>query len=409
MTGIEHVINPPQTTRGRAADRLRFAVIALIAFLTLVDLFAAQAILPSLVEQFRVPPAEMGFAVNASTFGMAIAGLGIAFFGRRIDRRNGIWISLALLAIPTALLAYADDLTAFALLRVAQGLCMSAAFTLTMAYLSEHFSPAQAGGALAAYVTGNVASNLFGRILSASVAGLGGLPVNFLTFAMLNLAGALLVWLTLEKTSNMMQTSDDDAFHMRRWAYHFADPELRRTFAIGFLILFVFLGTFTYVNFRLVDLGVAPMLLGLVYLVFLPSMLTTPLAGKLAARVGEHRGIALTLGFAIAGLLALLSSHLAIVLAGLALVASGTFLAQAIATGLVGRRAVTDKVGASGIYLASYYSGGLMGSLIIGQIYDRAGWSATIAALAAALGLAVLLVVRRNRAGVRPGSSRGYR
>jgi YNFM family putative membrane transporter len=397
MTGIEHVINPPQATSGAAADRLRFAIIALIAFLTLVDLFAAQAILPSLVQKFQATPAEMGFAVNASTFGMAIAGLGIAFFGSRIDRRNGIWISLALLSIPTTLLAFTDDLTIFAILRVAQGLCMSAAFTLTMAYLSEHFSPAQATGALAAYVTGNVASNLFGRLLSAAVAGVGGLPINFLTFAALNLAGALLVWLALEKTSGMMRTSDDGAFHMRRWTYHFADSELRRAFASGFLILFVFIGTFTYVNFRLFDLGVAQMMLGLVYLVFLPSMLTTPLAGKIAASIGSHQAIVWTLALAILGLLALLSSHLAVVLTGLALVAVGTFMAQAIATGLVGRHAVTDKAGASGIYLASYYAGGLAGSFVLGQVYDRLGWNVTVAALAAALGCAILVT------GLRPG------
>ena len=47
---------------------------------------------------------------------------------------------------------------------------MSTAFTLTVAYLAEHFSPARATGALAAYVTGNVASNLFGRIMSAAIA-----------------------------------------------------------------------------------------------------------------------------------------------------------------------------------------------------------------------------------------------
>ena len=99
-----------------------------------------------------------------------------------------------------------------------------------------------------------------------------------------------------------------------------------------------------------------------------------------------------TLGLAIIGLLALLSTYLPIVLAGLTLVAVGTFLAQAIATGLVGRRAVTDKAGASGIYLASYYSGGLIGSLVIGQVYDHLGWVATVVALTAALGGAMLLV-----------------
>ena len=53
----------------------RGLVIGLIAFLTVVDLFATQAILPSLAKAYGVDAAAMGTAVNTSTFGMAIAGL----------------------------------------------------------------------------------------------------------------------------------------------------------------------------------------------------------------------------------------------------------------------------------------------------------------------------------------------
>ena len=52
---------------------LRSTIIGLTAFLTLVDLFATQAILPSLTRAYGVTPAAMGFAVNASTMGMAVA------------------------------------------------------------------------------------------------------------------------------------------------------------------------------------------------------------------------------------------------------------------------------------------------------------------------------------------------
>ena len=146
---------------------LRFIVIALTAFLTVVDLFATQAILPSLTKHYGVTPAAMGFAVNASTMGMAVSGLAVGYFSRSIDRRMGILLSLLVLSIPTALLAHAPDLTTFTLLRVAQGLCMAAAFTLTLAYLGEHYSAADSASAFAAYITGNVASNLIGRLISA--------------------------------------------------------------------------------------------------------------------------------------------------------------------------------------------------------------------------------------------------
>ena len=148
----------------------RSLVIGLTAFLTVVDLFATQAILPSLARHYDVTPAAMGFAVNASTMGMAVAGLAVGFFSQRIDRRLGILVSLALLSVPTVLLASAPNLTVFTGLRICQGLCMASAFTLTLAYLGEHFSTADAGTAFAAYITGNVASNLVGRLVSAAVA-----------------------------------------------------------------------------------------------------------------------------------------------------------------------------------------------------------------------------------------------
>ena len=114
-----------------AAPLLRFMIIAVTAFLTLVDLFATQAILPELTHHYDVTPAAMGTAVNASTLGMAIAGLAVAYFSNSIDRRLGILVSLAVLAIPTTLLAHAPDLLTFTALRVVQGLCMASAFTLT--------------------------------------------------------------------------------------------------------------------------------------------------------------------------------------------------------------------------------------------------------------------------------------
>ncbi|MCI0598693.1 MAG: MFS transporter, partial [Beijerinckiaceae bacterium] len=117
-----HDDSVPPASYGALASSL---LIGHIAFLTLVDLFATQAILPILTHAYSVTPAAMGLAVNASTLGMAVASLAVAFFSHRIDRRRGIILSLALLAIPTFLLAFAPNLAVFAGLRVVQGLCMA--------------------------------------------------------------------------------------------------------------------------------------------------------------------------------------------------------------------------------------------------------------------------------------------
>ncbi len=390
VAGIASVAHtdPSLLARHRA---LRMAVIGLISFLTLVDLFAAQAILPTLARSYGVSASAMGLAVNASTLGMAVAGVVVALVGRSLDRRRGIWISLAVLTIPTALLSVATDLTTFAALRIAQGLCMSTAFTLTMAYLAEAIGARESAGAFAAYITGNVASNLFGRLIAANTAEFLGIAPTFVLFAALNLAGAVLVYFSLERVTPMMAAGQRSALSV--WKQHLGDPALSAGFAIGFLILFVFLGTFTYVNFVLVapPLSLGPTALGAVYLVFLPAIFTTPLTGIATDRYGRRRTMLGALVVAALGLPLLLLPELWAVIVGLALVAIGTFCAQAVATGFISRAARTERGAASGLYLASYYLGGLVGSAVLGAVFGRLGWPLTVAAIGAALALAAVL------------------
>lgn len=378
---------------GPVRATLRTLVIGLTAFLTVVDLFATQAILPSLVQTYGVTPAQMGVAVNASTLGMAVAGLAVALFSRRINRRRGIILSLVILAIPTALLAVAPDLPTFTALRVVQGLCMSTAFALTLAYLAEHCSAEDSASAFAAYITGNVASNLIGRLLSAGVADHFGLAANFYIFSALNLSGAALVYVALKQTTPMAAAKANPQSPLAAWAEHFRNPALRASFAIGFCILFAFIGTFTYVNFVLVrePIAIGQMALGFVYFVFLPSILTTPLAGRAAQRFGTRPTFWGSLAVAGAGLPLLLLPSLTSVMAGLALIGVGTFFAQAAATGFVGRAATGDRGSASGLYLASYFFGGLVGSAILGQIFENLGWAACVAGIGVSLLLAALL------------------
>ena len=396
MMSNARVVPTDPTESHATAALLRSFVIGLTAFLTVVDLFATQAILPSLAKAYQVTPAAIGFAVNASTIGMAIAGLAVAFFSNHIDRRRGILVSLTLLSIPTALLAVAPDLTTFTVLRVTQGLCMSTAFALTLSYLAETCSAVDTAGAFAAYITGNVASNLVGRLMSAALTDHLGLAGNFYLFAGLNLAGAVLVYFTLGRIRPMAVASAPPRSPFSFWAEHMRNAPLRASFGIGFLILFAFIGTFTYVNFVLVrePLALSRMAVGFVYFVFLPSVFTTPLAGRAVERFGAQPTFWGALALAGAGLPLLLLPNLVAVMAGLMLVGVGTFFAQATATGFVGRAATSDRGSASGIYLACYFFGGIVGSIILGQLFDRFGWAACVAGISVALGLAAVLALR---------------
>ena len=383
MTSAVDVAHPMSAT-----PVARLFAIAIISFLTLVDLFATQAILPSLAAAYRVSPGVMGSAVNLCTLGMAISGLGVALFSHRIGRRTGVTLSLALLTIPTLLLSFMPDLTWFAGLRLLQGIFMSAAFSLTIAYIAETASAHVISAALAAYVTGNVASNLVGRLMSAAIADHLGLPANFLIFAGLNIAGAALAYFLL--SNEVMNRS---AGAQRGLLSLFQRRALRASFGLGFLILFVFIGAFTYVNFVLTrpPIGLSTMQLGFVYFIFLPSIIATPFAGFASNRLGASMVIIVALLVALLGLIASLIPDLTFVLGAMTLLAAGTFFAQAAATGYVSRSAGAARGSAGGVYLASYYSGGLVGSIVIGQVFDHFGWTAVVIVLGLALAAGCLL------------------
>jgi predicted MFS family arabinose efflux permease len=223
------------------------------------------------------------------------------------------------------------------------------------------------------------------------VAGLVGATSSFLFFAALNVAGAVLVAFAL--TRNEPEAMTGSRRFWAAWARHLAQPALRRTFAIGFLILFGFIGVFTYVGFVLMRPPHALSMgaLGLVFLVFAPSMLTTPTAGRVTDRFGPAVTVPASLAIALLGLVLLLLPSFVAVLAGMTLVGIGTFFAQAVATGHVGRIADGDKAAASGLYLSAYYCGGLFGAAAIGQLFDRFGWFAAVAGVFAALGIAAVL------------------
>jgi MFS transporter, YNFM family, putative membrane transport protein len=272
---------------------------------------------------------------------------------------------------------------------------MASAFALTLAYLGEQCSTMDAGGAFAAYIAGNVASNLIGRMISAAVADSLGLASNFYFFALLNLAGAVLVYFTISRVK-LMHAMSNAISPFAATLSHWRNPQLRAAFGIGFCILFAFIGTFTYVNIVLVrpPLSLGMMDVGLVYLVFVPSIVTTLLAGKAVTQFGTRPSIWAALATAAAGLPLLLSSRLAEVLAGMVLIGAGTFFAQAVATGFVGQAARDNRGVASGTYLACYFSGGLVGSAVLGQLFDRFGWPICVTGIFCALAVACVLAAR---------------
>jgi YNFM family putative membrane transporter len=351
-----------------------------------LDLFGPQAIAPALASAFHATASEIGVTVNATLSGMAVAGIVTGAFGDRISRKPAMVGALLLLSVPTMLAAMAPDVVVFGLLRVVQGILMCGAATMTIAYVAEELGPSGlAPFAMAAFVTGNVGSNLVGRLLVGVAEQYAGWRVAFAALALLNLLGALLVWRLLPPSRNFRAAGGRDWSPRLLWL-HLRNPQLQGAFVVGFLTLFAFVGVFTYVNFRLAlpPFALAPAERGMIYTVFAAALLATPFAGIAMQRLGHVSALLMGCAAGLVGVLLTRSDSLTVTMAGLALVGIAHFAIQVIATDFNARVAQQAKAAATGILLASIFCGGLCGAFVLGRIYDSWGWNACVNVIAVA-------------------------
>ncbi len=353
-------------------------LMGLASSFTLADLFAPQAITPAIGASFHQTPQATGVAVNAAVLGMAASGLLSSLFADRLNRKAVIVGSLLALCLPTVFIGYASGLLSFAGWRAVQGCLMAASFAASIAYIAEQWdNSGQAPTVMAGYVTGNIAGQIVGRILMGVLAEYVDWQRAFLVLGGINLLGGLLLLALLPPARQKPEPPVGPL--LLPIGIHLRDARLRGCFCVGFLILVCFIGTFTYIGYDLTArFGLSPSMLGTAYGVFIVALLSTPTAGLAVRHLSHRSALAIGATVAAAGILLTLASSLMLVLAGLALAACGLFFCQAVATAFTGHSAVRFKAAAGGLYLASYYTGGLVGAAFIGVVYTNWGWAGSV-------------------------------
>jgi predicted MFS family arabinose efflux permease len=177
----------------------------------------------------------------------------------------------------------------------------------------------------------------------------------------------------------------------------FRSPRLVATFAVGFNVLFSLVGVFTWITFHL---SAPPFLLSTaalssLFFVYLVGFVVTPAAGYLITRVGLRAGIGGAICCSITGVLLTLAPSLPLVIAGLALLSSGVFIAQtASSTHLRVAAPPGARVTAAGLYLTCYYLGGTAAGVVPGIFWAIGKWPACVGFIVAmqAAALAIALV-----------------
>jgi MFS transporter, YNFM family, putative membrane transport protein len=292
-----------------------------------------------------------------------------------LGRRRIIVIAIVLLIVPTALIAAAQSLDQIVALRFVQGLLLPPVFAVAIAYIGDEFPRERIAAVTATYITGSVLGGFSGRFVAGWVGDYAGWRAAYLALAAINLLSALVVIALLPRERRFVR-AEGLVRSMTLMARHFRDPRLAATFAVGFGMLFCFVTIFTFINFHLADppFDFSAADLGTLFVVYLFGAVTTPLTGRLVARLGRRRLVVGALALWAFGVFLTLLPHLWPILAGLVIAACCGFICQAVSTGYVAYAATEARSSAVGLYVTAYYLGGSVGATVGGFAWHGAGW-----------------------------------
>jgi YNFM family putative membrane transporter len=234
---------------------------------------------------------------------------------------------------------------------------------------------------MSVYVAGTVFGGFMGRLLGGLIVDQNGWRSVFVVLGLAALGGAgLSQWLL--RPAQMRPTEVVAKSKLAPVWANLRNPRLIATFGIGFCLLFTLVATFSYITFYLstAPFDLSTRQLSYLFAVYLCGLGTTLVAGTILARVGLRHGMIVALAACVAGLTLTLAPSLVIVTAGLAIEASGIFVAHACANSFLRDAAPAGgRVSAAGMYICSYYIGGTVGGVLPGLFWKYGGWPGCVA------------------------------
>ncbi len=376
----------------------------------LAVMYSTQAILPDLAATFRISPSTAGLTVSVVVVCVAAGAWVWGPVSDRYGRKPTLVAASALLVLPTVGAALAPTFEALLVFRGLQGLVMPGLLAVGLPYVAEALVPRHGQRAMGYYVAALIGGGLVGRVGVALLAEVAGWRLAVGAMGLLPAAGAVVMRRGLVD----LPLPERSEHRFRRVSAQLANGRLLRATATGSAFAFTFVGTFSYVTFRLEEppFGYGTAASSLVFLLWLLGALV-PLAGRLAEELGWRRLAFLALATAACGLLVSLPSSLVSLGLGLAFVALANFAGVTAAQLGVAEASAVDRGVASAVYFSIYYTSSAVGGYLPGLAWEAWGWPGVAAlalavlATAATLLLAASPVRTRGRAsGTRGGGRR---
>lgn len=381
--------------RGTALYRRASFALFLAGFSTFSLLYCVQPLLPAFSRSFGVDPATSALSLSLTTGALALAIFAAGAISEGMDRRRLMFASMAFGALLNIAAAIAPGWHLLLAARLMEGLVLGGVPAVAMAYLAEEMDPRDLGRAMGLYVAGTAFGGMMGRVGMGLLADLTSWRAAMAALGALGLAAAAGFALLLPPPQGFVarRRAGGLRHHLAAWSALLKQSGTRRLFAVGFILMSMFVSIFNYAGFRLSDApyDFSQSQISLIFLAYIFGMFASSIGGGLADRFGRRVPLASGLVVMAVGVLVTLSAKLPLIVTGISLVTIGFFVAHSVASGWVGRLAGSAKGHAASLYLLFYYMGSSITGSVAGWFWQHGGWP-TVAGFTGILALAGLVL-----------------
>jgi YNFM family putative membrane transporter len=168
-----------------------------------------------------------------------------------------------------------------------------------------------------------------------------------------------------------------------------------------FCLFFVFAAMMNFLPFELKRLNpeTGETGVGFLYLGYSMGLIVSLNVRKIIQNSGSiERGIGSGIVVFFVGCLLFAMNSYAVMFFAMFIFCAGLFTAHSLLSGFVNTLAEENKAIANGLYISFYYTGGTLGSVLPGAVYERWGWHSFLVFLLLMLSAAFFFLIQLSRA-----------
>jgi MFS transporter, YNFM family, putative membrane transport protein len=353
---------------------------------TFCSLYAAQPIQPLFKSEFQLSNFQ---AILFTTLMMAPLGVAPLAYGYLLESFSAkvmLRWALFLLGIMELFFATADSYFTLLTLRGIQGLMIPAILTSLMTYISYTSPKDKVQHNIAAYIAATIVGGFLGRFLSGLFTDLFGWRFFFFVLGVLLMLNSyLLKGMARDAKLEYARPRLEEILALLRskpflWSY-----------ASIFCLFFVFAALMNFLPFELKRINPASREtgVGLLYLGYGMGLLVSLNTRRIIGYFGrEVDAIAVGILVFALGTLSFMMEKYLVMFLGMFVFCAGLFTSHSLLSGLVNKLALDNIAIANGLYISFYYTGGTLGSVLPGAVFQRYGWQAFLLQLLVMIALA---------------------